>query len=119
MNTRTHGILDYIVGAILAVSPWVFGFAEGGVETWLPVSLGILAVAYSLVTNYELGLIRIVPMSMHLVLDFLSGVLLAASPWVFGFADRVFAPHLSFGVMEISAALMTRQALTSAQPVRE
>ena len=36
------------------------------------------------------------------------GVLLAASPWLFGFADRVYWPHLILGLAEIGAGLMTR-----------
>jgi hypothetical protein len=47
-------------------------------------------------------------MRMHLLLDIASGMLLAASPWLFGFADRVFLPHLVVGLFEIVAGLATR-----------
>jgi hypothetical protein len=45
---------------------------------------------------------------VHLLLDAASGLLLAVSPWLFGFADRVFWPHLVIGLVEIGAALTTR-----------
>jgi len=45
---------------------------------------------------------------VHLMLDTASGVLLAASPWLFGFADRVYLPHLLLGLFEIAASSMTR-----------
>lgn len=45
---------------------------------------------------------------MHLLFDLLSGILLAASPWLFGFADQVYLPHLIIGMLEIGAALMTK-----------
>ena len=106
--TRVHGILDYVVGALIGISPWIFGFAAGGAETWIPVALGAGAILYSLLTNYELGLVRKIPMPAHLALDALSGVVLAASPWLFGFADQVWVPHLVFGLFEIAAASMTR-----------
>jgi hypothetical protein len=32
--TRIHGFLDYAVGVLLIVVPWLFGFAAGGAETW-------------------------------------------------------------------------------------
>lgn len=53
-------------------------------------------------------MVRLLPMPAHLLLDALSGVLLAASPWLFGFADRVRAPHLLAGLFEIAAAVTTR-----------
>jgi hypothetical protein len=106
---NVHGVLDYIVGLLLAASPWLFGFADGTAAQFVPVTLGVGALLYSLLTNYELGLIRVIPFRIHLMLDFASGLLLAASPWLFGFADRVYLPHLILGLLEIGAAAMTRR----------
>ena len=107
ISTKVHGYLDYAVGALLIAAPWLFGFAEGGAETWVPVILGVSAILYSLMTNYELGVTKGISMGTHLTLDLLSGVLLAASPWIFGFADYVYVPHLVLGILEISASLLT------------
>jgi hypothetical protein len=108
ISTKTHGILDYVVGLLLIASPWIFGFATGGIEQWLPVILGVSALAYSLLTNYELGAIKVLSMQTHLTIDALSGLLLAASPWLFGFSDRVTTPHLVMGLFELAAVMMTR-----------
>jgi hypothetical protein len=107
--TKIHGYLDYIVGLLLIAAPWLFDFARGGAETWVPVILGAGAILYSLFTDYELGISRRLPMPTHLTLDLLSGVLLAASPWIFGFADYVYLPHLILGILEIGASLMTKR----------
>jgi hypothetical protein len=111
LPTRVHGLLDYAMGALLVVAPWIFGFADdaGGAATWVPVVLGLGVIGYSLLTDYELGLARKIPMPTHLMLDLGGGVLLAASPWLFGFADEVWVPHLVFGVLEVGAALVTRK----------
>lgn len=106
--TRVHGILDYIVGLLLIASPWVFNFARGGAETWVPVILGAGALVYSLFTNYELGAVKRISMGAHLGLDAASGLLLAASPWLFGFSDFVYLPHLILGLFEIIAAVSTK-----------
>lgn len=106
--TRIHGILDYLTGLLLIVLPWLLGFAQGGAETWLPVVLGAGVILYSLVTDYELGVWRRLAMGTHLALDLAGGALLAVSPWLFGFSDVVWAPHLVLGVFEILAALMTQ-----------
>jgi hypothetical protein len=107
--TRTHGILDYLVGALLIAAPWLFDVARGGAETWVPVVLGAGALVYSLFTDYELGAVRRIPMPIHLSLDLASGALLAASPWLFGFAETVWVPHLVVGLFEIGVSLMTRR----------
>jgi hypothetical protein len=83
--TKIHGYMDYLMGALLIISPWLFGFANGG-------------IAQS----------PTIPMPTHLWLDVGSGALLAISPWLFGFASVVFVPHLIFGLLEIGAGLTTR-----------
>jgi hypothetical protein len=106
--TKVHGALDYLVGIVLILAPWLLGFADGGAAQWVPVILGAGVILYSLVTDYELGVRGIISMPMHLGLDVAGGALLAVSPWLFGFADQVFWPHLIFGILEIGAGLMTR-----------
>ena len=99
--TRVHGVLDYLTAGVLIAAPSMLGFRKHGMQTWLPVALGVGAIGYSLLTDYELGLFKIIPMPMHLVLDAANGALLAASPWLFGFAEEVSAPHLGLGLFEI------------------
>ena len=108
ISIRVHGLLDYLVGLLLIAAPWVFNFARGGAETWVPVALGAGALLYSLFTDYEFGVAKRLPMGTHLTLDLLSGILLAASPWLFGFSEFVYVPHLVLGVLEVGAALMTK-----------
>lgn len=105
--TQIHGILDYLMGALLIAAPWLFGFGAGGAETWVPVILGVGVIAYSIFTDYELGLVKSLSMSTHLGLDIAGGLLLAVSPWLFGFADFVWVPHVVFGLLEVGAGLMT------------
>lgn len=107
--TRAHGYLDYIVGALLIVAPWLFGFALGGAETWIPVLFGSGAIVYSLLTDYELGVSHYISMRTHLLLDLLSGIVLAVSPWLFGFADEVYGLHLFLGLFSIGISLMTKR----------
>jgi hypothetical protein len=101
ISTRVHGYLDYIVGAILIICPWVLGFARGGAETWVFVAQGALSILYSVLTNYEPGIFRVLSMRMHLLLDLISAFLLAFSPWIFGFSGDIWVPHVVFGVMEL------------------
>ena len=114
LSTRAHGVLDYLVGVLLIASPWIFDFARGGAETWVPVILGASAIIYSLFTDYEYSISRQLSMGTHLGLDLFSGIFLAASPWIFGFADYVYVPHLVLGIAEIGAVLITERKPSTA-----
>lgn len=115
--TMIHGVLDYIIGAALIMAPWLFGFADyGGAASWVPIILGIGVILYSMFTDYELGLVKSIPMSTHLMFDIIGGIILALSPWMFGFADRVMIPHLVVGLFEIAAGLMTERHPRRARP---
>jgi hypothetical protein len=105
--TRVHGVIDYLTGALLVAAPWLLGFADGSAAQWVPIILGAMVLMQSLVTDYELGVARLLPMPAHLILDALNGVVLAASPWLFGFAERVWVPHVVIGLLEIVVSLLT------------
>jgi hypothetical protein len=107
ISTRVHGVLDCTVGTLLAASPWLIGFSDNRPATLVPVVLGLGAILYSLVTKYEWGLIRVLPMNAHLAIDLLSGIFLMASPWLLGFAHHVYWPHVAFGVLEICVVALT------------
>lgn len=107
LSTKVHGALDYIVGLLLIVAPWALGFARDGAETWIPVILGFSAILYSMFTDYEWSVSQKLSMKTHLTLDVVSGIFLAASPWIFHFSDYVFLPHLIVGLFEIVAAAIT------------
>lgn len=108
IDTKTHGFLDYIVGLFLIAAPWVFNLDPSAPEGMIFIIMGAAVIVYSIITNYELGLIKALSIKTHLTLDVLSGIVLAASPWLFGFADRVYLPHLILGILEIGAGMMTK-----------
>ena len=112
ISTKAHGILDYLMGVLLIAAPWLLGFADGTAAQWVPVTLGIIMLVMSLLTNYELGAIKLIPMGVHLGMDVLSGIFLAVSPWLFGFNDVVYLPHLILGIAEVGAGIMTRRVPT-------
>jgi hypothetical protein len=110
--TRVHGMMDYLVGVLLIVSPWLFGFAdESSTAKWTFIVLGVVVIATSLMTNYELGLMHVLPMHLHLWADALVGLVLALSPWIFGYADDTgtngWLPAVVIGIAELGTAAMS------------
>ena len=111
ITSRVHGMLDYAVGVVLVVSPWLFGFSDvGGAAVAVPMVVGALVLLQSLMTDYELSVENALPLPVHLAADVVAGAFLAASPWLFGFADEGVAawlPHLLIGVGMVAVALLT------------
>ena len=109
--TRVHGMLDYVTAPALLAAPELFKLKAVPASALAPRIAGGGAAAYSAMTNYELGAVKVLPMTAHLALDAASGALLAASPWLFGFATagrRYWLPHVLVGAFEIVAALTTK-----------
>jgi hypothetical protein len=110
--SRMHALLDYAVGVVLIAAPWIFQFAdESTTATWISIVAGIGLIGMSALTAYEGGFIaHVIPLRIHLVADALLGIVLAVSPWLFGFADdgaNAWAPFLVIGLGELGAAAVS------------
>lgn len=109
LPTRFHGVLDYIAGPLLIASPWLLGYREVEVATWTAVVAGVIVLMQSLFSDIEVGVFKKTSMSTHLMMDVFTGVILAVSPWPFGFAQEVYMPHLLFGLYLILVAFTTHR----------
>ncbi|CAG5067822.1 hypothetical protein DYBT9623_00549 [Dyadobacter sp. CECT 9623] len=107
ISTKLHSKLDYATGPLFIAMPWIVGFSEVLPATWTLVAVGSMVILMSMFTDYEGGMVRSIPMSVHLNMDIITGLFLAASPWILGFADQVYLPHLILGIIEVGAGLMT------------
>ena len=107
IDRNTHGFLDYVVFLMIILSPWLLSYFYGGIETWFPIVLGVLIIVTSVLTDFDLGIFKIIPMKYHLIIDVTLGSFLALSPWLLGFSQLVYFPHLIFGIIEIALAIIT------------
>lgn len=112
--TFVHGVSDYIGAIALLAAPNIFGFSDGPTAAvMIPRILGVIVLLQAIMTDYELGLAKILPMKMHLMSDYLVGAFLAVSPWLFGFADgpsNQWMPHLIVGILVLVLTAMTETA---------
>ena len=111
--TKVHGALDYIVAIALIFAPWLFGFSQvGGAAVIIPMVLGAGLILYSLFTKYEWGLIKVVSMPYHLIIDVVASLLLITSPFLFGFYNmdmwNVWVPHVAVGVAVILVVIFSQ-----------
>ncbi|MFN3648584.1 MAG: hypothetical protein ACK47B_03300 [Armatimonadota bacterium] len=104
--TWVHGIMDYSMAVLFFALPFLFHW--GGRATVILTLLAIGTVVYSLLTRYELGAIKMLPMRAHLGLDFLAGVVLVVLALFL--TPEPAGVRLALGVIgliEIGAALLT------------
>jgi hypothetical protein len=107
ISTRTHGFLDYMTSGLLMTLPRALGWSRQ--TTCLLDAAAITATAYSLITRYELGVAKWLPMKAHLTLDAMSGgALLGAAYLMDDEDDEVRETIAALGAWEISAALLTQ-----------
>lgn len=107
ISRKFHAVLDYLSGVLLIIAPWVLDFNESNVASAVAVVAGVLILIMAIMTDYEGGLVRTIPMSTHLNMDIILGILLAASPWLFNFNEEVYLPHLILGILSIASGLLT------------
>lgn len=110
ISTKTHAAMDYLAGLLLIIVPlfWLDSAEVPSAAIWTPVVVGALMLIQSLFTDYEFSIANVLPVPLHLGMDAVAGIVLAASPWLFGFAETVWVPHLIVGLLEIGAALTTK-----------
>ena len=107
--TRIHGALDYLWGLLLIAAPFAIGFASEGRAPWIAVIFGAGAIGYSLLTRYELGILKLIPMPVHLAFDAVAGLALALMPLVLGVSSAAGRTFVAFGLFSLLASLLTRR----------
>ncbi len=79
-----HGIVDYLAGIALIVVPRLLGLGDSSpyaMTLWTAV--GVAAIISALLTNYHLGLFKLVPYKLHLMVDLSVAALFAIAPALF------------------------------------
>lgn len=106
ISTNFHGVLDYLSAGVLYALPRLLGWNQRTTRMMSAAATG--TVLYSLVTRYELGVIKLLPMNAHLALDATSGALFCAAPFAFLDTEaEVRAALIGIGLFEMAVPLLT------------
>ena len=105
-----HGVADYLYAAAIAAAPNLAGFEEEETATLLCRAAGGSTLLASLCTRYELGLLKVLPFKVHLLLDAVTGLAALGAPFLFGFANNARARNtfIGFGMLALIVGSLTQ-----------
>ena len=103
-----HAIADYAVaGTLIVVAAAVGGSTEAVAAG---IVIGVVVLVVSMLTKYPLGVVKVLPFTIHSAGDYLAAALLVAAPWVLNFADGdsgITAFYVVAGIAVLAVSLIT------------
>jgi len=110
IDSTLHGVTDYTVGTLLMTAfPKLAGIE--GTESAAQIRIaGAIHAGYSTLTDYPLGVIKVIPYKAHLAMDAVGAVALAATPFVTGQwtkGTKHWVPHVALCLFELASLAMT------------
>ena len=110
IDSTLHGVTDYTAGAtLMTVFPKWAGIEGTPAERQIRTA-GAIHAGYSTLTDYPLGIVKAIPYKVHLALDALGAVALAATPFVTGQhrkGPKQWVPHVALCLFELASLAMT------------
>lgn len=86
VTKNIHAYLDYPVAVALMALPFILGLGSSNpMALQLSVATGIAAFILTLLTDHKLGVYRIIPYRIHLLVDGIVGLVFVLAPFLFGF----------------------------------
>jgi len=118
LTSKLHGVADYGAAAGLIVLPFILNLGQSSpIALWLSVTTGIVVIIVSLLTDYYLGAVRIIPFKLHLVADLAVAILFTVAPFILHFSglDAYFYWANAAAVYMIVAVTKLPESVVSAE----
>jgi hypothetical protein len=115
---RIHAAIEPLIGLVLILSPWIFGFSDANDAQTLCIVLGVIVIIAGAMTDWRVSLVRVIPLRVHFMTDLLIAAVLILAPFVLGYSSNGAATRFTIiaGVLEAIAALSTRWDPAEARP---
>ncbi len=113
MPLFVHGLVEYGVGGLSIVAPFLFSF-DSDPATVVSILLGAGIVVLGFLNEAPTGVARNMPIASHVVLDYVVSLVMLVSPFIFGFTDDAAATAyfivLGVGFLLLTIATRYREA---------
>lgn len=115
VTKRIHAYLDYPVAVALMALPFVLGLGGSNVfALHLSVATGVAAFVLTVLTDHHLGIVRVIPYRIHLIVDGLVGVVFTLAPFLFSFKGLDTYYYLVNGLAVLTVVSLHKpEAVTS------
>ncbi len=107
LSPKVHGYLDFVVVIAFALAPTIFGLT--GLPATIAYVLAVVHLALTLLTAFPLGVVGLIPFTIHGWIELLVSVGLVALPFIAGFSDIIMARnfYIAAGVVVFVVWLIT------------
>lgn len=113
ISPTMHGVLDYGTAGLFFALPRLLNWQGQARNLLTGAALG--SVAYSLLTDYDLGVVRLLPMPAHLAVDGLLDATLFGGAALLGDEEPSVRPALlALGLAGLTITLLTRTSADAA-----
>ncbi|WP_164122931.1 MULTISPECIES: SPW repeat protein [Sphingobacterium] len=102
-----HACIDYSLVSLLLAGPSIFISNYGVSAKCVSLFIGVFLALMNLFTAYEGGIIRLVNIRIHLLIEKLAGIFLIISPWLFDFSGQTFLFHVFAGLVLFGIGVFT------------
>jgi hypothetical protein len=110
IDSTLHGATDYTLGTLLMTAlPRLAGVEGTETATQMRIA-GATHAGYSTLTDYPLGIVKLIPYKVHLAIDALGAIAVGALPFITGQyrkGSRHWVPHVALAAFELQALLMS------------
>jgi hypothetical protein len=110
IDSTLHGVTDYTAGTtLMTVFPRWAGI-EGTESARQIRRAGAIHAGYAMLTDYPLGVVKVIPYQAHLALDAVGALALAATPFVTGQfkkGAKHWVPHVALCLFELGSLMMS------------
>jgi hypothetical protein len=109
LSAFLHGAFEYVAALVFIVAPFVLGFDDGAASA-ISIVVGVVVLVLTASSELPTGLSKVVPASIHMVLDFVLAAALIAVPFLFGLTDDSAATafFLVMGILHLLVSIATR-----------
>lgn len=110
IDATLHGVTDYSAGSTLVTVFPRLANVEGTESSRQIRISGAIHAGYSTLTDYPLGIIKLIPFKVHLALDAVGALALAATPFLTGQftkGRKHWVPHVALCLFELSSLVLT------------
>jgi hypothetical protein len=110
VDATLHGVVDYTAGAFLITAFPKLAGIDGTRAGRQIRTAGAIHAGYSTLTDYPLGIVKLIPYQAHLAMDAIGALALAATPFVTGQykqGRRQWLPHVALCLFELGSLAMS------------